>query len=123
MNKEIRQNDLRTMVLNTAWRLPSENPDSCSDYLTAEAGGYRMDLKRFRNKGCGCFNGIEIRVESKTSYGSIYTLTVVEAIPFSGYRKFEKWYKTTMERLLAELRERCEQKNYEQVKILLSKAT
>lgn len=122
MNKDIRQSDLKAKVLNTAWKLPTKDPDLCSDYLTAENGDYRLDLKHFRNKGCGCFSGIEIRVQSSLKYDDRFTVTVIEAKPFNGYKAFDKWYKATRSRLLEELRERCEQQSYEKVKSLLSKA-
>ena len=105
MNKDIRQSDLRAMVLTTEWKLPTEDPDNCSDYLTAENGDYRFDLKHFKNKGCGCFSGIEIRVESRKDYSDRFTVTVIEAKAFNGYKKFAKWYQATKVRLLEELRQ------------------
>ncbi len=122
MDKDIRQSDLMQIVLNTEWKLPSENPDDCYNFLTATNGNYRFDLKHFKNKGCGCFSGIEIVVENISDYKDKFTVTVIEAKPFNGYKALDKWCKSTRKRLLGELRERLEQKNYEKVKALMPKA-
>lgn len=123
MNKDMRQEELKQMVLMMPWTLPSEDPDVCHDYIMTEVNGYRMELRHFRNKGCECFSGISVRVEHKSAYNDRFTLTVIEAKPFSGYKAFDKWYKATKKRLLKELEERIEERNYSKFKSLFQEKT
>lgn len=116
MNKDERSEILRNTVKDIAWTLPES---LCPTSLQAVKGEYMLYLKRFTNKGCGCFKGIEIEARAK-DYSNNFDVTIIEARPFNGYKAFAKWLDDTIARLVAEREEATQQKNFETLSSLIA---